>query len=193
MHVISSGPEEMEDVEDLGDYYEEIDVDDLDPVADRRFFGGGGLFHKDKHPKHYEIPYGHSGYDDHSGYGHSGYDDHHSGYGGHHSVSGYGYYDDHGHGHGHGHGHHYGYGDEPLVEFGLPYLGSLGLFKGGQKKKRRPPPVLTKGKPPGPLLVVKKRDPKKPDSFLHDLVDGFNDLIFGHPTIFFTLLGTIHI
>ena len=203
MHAISSGPEEVEDDEELifSDYYEEDD----DHVADRRFFGGGDLFHKDKPPKHYvtyghypydghyghglehddtHSGYGHSGYG-HSGYGHSpGYNDH-SGYSGHHSGSGYGDYD-----------HHsgYGYEDEPVVEFGLPFLGSVGLFKGGRKRKRRrrPPPLVTKGKPPGPLLVVRKREPKKPDSFLHDIFDTVNDLVFGHPTIFFTLLGRDH-
>ena len=48
---------------------------------------------------------------------------------------------------------------------------------------------MTKGKRPGPLLVVKKRDPKKPDNFLHDVFEEVNDLIFGHPGVFFTLLA----
>ena len=37
--------------------------------------------------------------------------------------------------------------------------------------------------------MVKKREPKKPDNFLHDIFDTVNDLIFGHPTIFLTLLA----
>ena len=69
--------------------------------------------------------------------------------------------------------------------FGACFKGSYG----GNGKRRRPPPIVTKGKPAGPLLIVKKREPKKPDNFLHDVLEVVNDLIFGHPTVFFALLA----
>ena len=144
LHVLSSGP--AEDLEELGDYYEETAGGE---AAERRFFAGE-LLDKDE-PKHYVTR--------HSGYGHpSGYGDKprkhyeiHSGYGGAHSSghgdsgyghsgyghSGYGHDDHSGYGHSGHHGYddgHSGYSDEPLIEFGLPGLGSLGIFKACPKQ-----------------------------------------------------------